>query len=46
MINYNRKATKKSKRFIFINEDRILNIYLNNTIKQKRRIKKIIRKYY
>ncbi len=46
MINYNRKATKKSKRFIFTNEDRILNIYLNNTIKQKRRIKKIIRKYY
>lgn len=46
MINYNKKATKKNKRFIFINEDGILNIYLNNTIKQKRRIKKIIRKYY
>ena len=46
MINYNRKENKKSKRFIFTNEDRILNIYLNNTIKQKRRIKKIIRKYY
>lgn len=46
MINYNRKATNKSKRFIFINEYGMLIIYLNNTIKQKRRIKKIIRKYY